>query len=319
MMPDVPQPSKGPLDELSEAGQPWWSRFSPHGEFPWSSGVSLGLHVFIILLGVAAPTPFIKRDPTPPAVDVICIGDEPDAAPGEGPDLPADDTLEEASAEESPDMPEEKPSEEVVKVEEPTPSEMEPEPADTGTEAAVEAATEASQAQAALDRVSRARKQLAKNLDKKGGGGGGGSGATGRGARVARWILKFNTSSAQNYLVQLDGLGATIAFPVKGGKFRYFYNASSSSRRSEVRDLSSESRLYWMDDRAQSVQRVTQFLKISAADCMVSFLPLELEERMLKLELAFKNLEENEIRSTTFEAVQRGGKYDVIVSQQIPR
>jgi hypothetical protein len=52
---------------------------------------------------------------------------------------------------------------------------------------------------------------------------------------------------------------------------------------------------------------------------MTAFLPLKLEDRMLQMELSYKNLEEDEIASTHFEVVARGGGYDVIVVEQIPK
>jgi hypothetical protein len=147
----------------------------------------------------------------------------------------------------------------------------------------------------------------------------GSRGGSGRDARAARWILKFNTRSVRDYLVQLDGLGIAIAFPQKGDKFLYFFSASSPNRTSEIRSVAGESRLSWPDRNAALLAPVCRELGIPVAPLMLLFLPVELEERFLKLELGYNNLEEDQIESTTFEVVRRGGRYDVMVVTQEAR
>ena len=318
------------LDGLVEIGQPWWKRYSAHGEFPWSTVTSLVFHAFLVVLILVLSKRMVTRDPLPPAVDSIVVGDDSEApagdpGPGEGPGkgdgLPVEDTP--AKPEEKlPDTPpKELPKTDVQKVA-PDPKDLMPPLPDPNAQPPPDKDDDK-----AFDRIKEIRERLANNIgaksSKKGtgpaGGGAGGSGAKGRGARPARWVLRFSTSSAQNYLAQLDGLGATVAFPLRGDKYLYFYNASSSDRRSEQRDLANDNRLYWIDGKPESVQRVTQFLgdaRVARAPCMVAFLPVELEDRMLKLELAYQNRQEDEILSTEFEVVTRGGKYDVFVARQ---
>jgi hypothetical protein len=109
-----------------------------------------------------------------------------------------------------------------------------------------------------------------------------------------------------------------VAFPTSGEKFRYFSNLTAGKPTAELRDLANESRLYWVDEKPDSASAVGAALGVSGASYFLSFLPLSLEERMLKLELAYKGLSEDQIRSTRFAVVSRGGGYDVEVESQIP-
>ena len=225
------------------------------------------------------------------------------------------------TAEEAPPeaIPEELVGGELEKIDQPKLPPPDVKPADQGKELAEETAV----AQSALDRLARAKAQLDANLRKgessEPGGGGGGSGQSGRGARVARWVLHFSTRSSKHYLTQFDGLGAQIAFPEVGNKWRYYVDVNSSKRRSEVRDLTRENRVYWVDEKPESIQGVAQELGIAVPPFMIVFLPVALENRMLQLELAYQNLSEDEIRRTDFEVVTRAGHYDVRVTRQVPK
>ena len=312
------RPPQDPLEESLEASKPWWQHHSTHGEFPWSSVISLVLHLFIILLVIGLAAPLLRQDRTPPAVDVLYVGEDVTAAAGDSEEPPGDDVMESTFEDSSEQPPDEMETTELEEVSEPDPVDVEIEVQDVGTELREEEDA-VRQAQSALQ---QAKDALARNLGQKSkspGGGGGGSGPTGRAARPARWILNFNIASPTDYLRQLDGLGATVAFPLSGDEWLYFYNVSSSNPTSKRRTLANENRLYWVNDNASSVASVARELGVQPTPLMAAFLPLELEERMLKLELAHNNLEEDEIASTQFEVVRRGGKYDVVVSHQIPK
>jgi hypothetical protein len=311
-------PSEAALLEVLEEPRGFWEHYSPNGELAWSSAMSLGLFLLLVLLPIVLVTPLVQRDPTPPAVDVLYVGEDQNAPPEEGEDFEAEaamGTAPEASPEE---VPEELVVDEVDAIKEPELPPPDVKPVDQGQELAELAAV----ARSALDRLTRAKAQLDANLRKgesTGEGGGGGTGTSGRGARVARWVLHFNTRSSKDYLKQLDGVGAQIAFPEVGNKWRYYFDVSSKKRRSEVRDLTSENRVYWVDEKPQSIGGVAQELGIAVPPFMIVFLPVALEDRMLKLELAYQNLSEDEIRRTDFAVVVRAGHYDIRVTRQIPK
>jgi hypothetical protein len=282
--------------------------------------MSLGVFAILLLLPIVLIAPFSQRDPTPPAVDVLYVGEDQNAPLGEGEDFEAEAAMGAAEEELSDEVPQDMMAEELTEIEEQEQPPPDVKPADQGEEVVEETAV----AQSALDRLAQARSQLDANLNQgsregTGGVGGGGTGTTGRGARVARWVLHFNTQSSPHYLQQLDGLGAEIAFPAVGNRWQYFFNVGSPRRRSEIRDLGGENRLYWVDEKPQSVGGVAQVLGIPTPPFMIVFLPVPLEDRMLEMELAYQNLTEEQILRTDFQVITRGGSYDVRVTRQIPR
>jgi hypothetical protein len=309
-----------PVDEDLVDLRGFWERYSPNGELPWSSAMSLGVFTILLLLPIVLIAPFAQRDPTPPAVDVLYVGEDQNAPLGDGEEFDAEVAMGTTEPEPADELPAEVTVDEVAKIEEEELPPPEVAPADQGEEVIEQTAV----AQSALDRLSQARSQLDSNLNQgapEGGraGGGGGTGTTGRGARVARWVLHFDTESSHHYLAQLDGLGAEIAFPAVGNRWQYFVNVGSPQRRSEIRDLGGESRLYWVDEKPQSIGGVAQVLGIPMPPFMIVFLPVRLEDRMLEMELAYKNLAEDQILRTDFHVIQRGASYDVRVTSQIPR
>ena len=180
---------------------------------------------------------------------------------------------------------------------------------------AANAAAQAQQAAAAA--ASAARDALNTNLGgTPGSAGSGGGGGTGRAGRAARWVLRFNTTNPRDYLDQLGGLGAEIAFPDRNDKYRYFTNLANSPQ-STVRTLDNEGRIYWIDE--DTFMEVAAELGVSAP-VMLAFLPQALEEKMLKLEMARARergvTEEADIIQTTFVCVRRGGSFDVTVTDQ---
>ena len=69
-----------------------------------------------------------------------------------------------------------------------------------------------------------------------------------------------------------------------------------------------------------SIGGLNRELGVGSVEFMVAFLPLELEARMVKIELAYQNAKsEDEIQSTIFRCVSRGGGFDVVVVDQTLR
>jgi hypothetical protein len=164
----------------------------------------------------------------------------------------------------------------------------------------------------------RARETLNRNLGGTSSGTESGGGGTGRAGRAARWVLMVNYSDVDQYLGQLGGLGAEIAFPQRGDQWLYFSNLSRNPTR-VVRDLSGEDRIFWVNEDRASASMIAQALGIQPVTPMLAFLPIELEQRMLKMELAYKGARsEEDIIQTVFECVRRGGGHDVVVIDQKP-
>ena len=71
--------------------------------------------------------------------------------------------------------------------------------------------------------------------------------------------------------------------------------------------------------RAAEVEASVRTVMALSPEAMLAFLPVELEQRMLKMELAYKGAaSEDDIIQTVFECVARGGGFDVIVVDQKP-
>jgi hypothetical protein len=295
-----------------------WRRYSPNGEFPLSSLASFALYIFLIGIIPLLAWAYLAPDQTQPAVDVIRVADAAEAAPDDGTEFSPEDGLQMNEPSDAPDvpLPETVPAEQVEKVDQAQITEkvgpLEA-PKERLDDLAKRAAESARRAQEALDKFNDKL-----NHGNQGKSGDRGSG-TARGARPARWVLHFRNASTRDYMEQLEGLGASIAFPDTGDKWRFYSKPASNPSSFELRDLNTENRLYWKDDRADSVRAVADFLGVRSAPFMTAFLPLKLEDRMLQMELSYKNLEEDEIASTHFEVVARGGGYDVIVVEQIPK
>lgn len=311
---DDPAPSVDPAEELASLGQPWWRRYSKHGEFPWSSGSSLALHLFLVVLLIVFAQPWRRPDPLPPQVGTVLIDDSSagdDALPDTG-----DSALEPQSHQEQPEPMQFDPAT-VEKVETPEmtqPIEIPlPKPDTRGEKTVQEARERLNSARSALNR------QLASPGKESPSGAPGGSGA-GRSGRAARWHLRFKTVNPDDYLAQLEGLGAAVAFEVGesgGGRWRFFDKPWSEKEEWHDRGLDDESRLFWIDDTRATVRSVAELLRVPAREFMVAFLPQELERKMLELELTYQNRREEEIETTVYEVVRRGGKYDVFVIKQI--
>lgn len=298
----------------------FWTLYSPRGEFPLSSTASVVLHLLAVLLIILIGRLVLTKPVEPPGVDVLQVSPDPIAAPdvgaGDGPQ--SEETLEGAQKDAEESLAQTPPSEEIAAVDEAVKSDVDvPDTQGQKQQAKRKAQQAKSAAQSARERLEAAKNRLQENLG--GSGGGGGRGPTGRAARVARWILRFDTTNARDYLNQLGGLGAQIAFPDRGEKYLYFSNLASPTPKRELKDFSNETQLYWIDENPESVAMVCQYLRVQNSGFFLAFLPRELEERMLRMELAYMNLAEEEIASTTFRVVRRGGGYDVQVERQIPR
>ena len=127
--------------------------------------------------------------------------------------------------------------------------------------------------------------------------------------------------SPVDYISQIGALGGEIAFPLRGNRFRYYSNLQGTPR-SSARDLSGENRISWIDERPDSFLPVARHLGERKPPLMLVFLPTELEERLLRMELtrASQTLgrpaKEGDVTQTVFDVVRRAGKYDVQISDQ---
>ncbi len=138
--------------------------------------------------------------------------------------------------------------------------------------------------------------------------------------RMLRWTMMFDTRSGADYLRQLESLGAILAIPKPENPRDYYIVRDLSKRPAELlnEDLSQIQRIYWIDDKPNSVQGVMQALGLQMhPNHFVAFMPQELEDRLAKMEQQYMGRKEENIDATWFKVVpKRAGGYDVVVNKQ---
>jgi hypothetical protein len=141
--------------------------------------------------------------------------------------------------------------------------------------------------------------------------------------RMFRWHLESRPRSGMDYLRQLHGLGAILAIPKPENPRDYYIVRDLLKRPTQLlnEDISKIQLIYWTPERPQLVHDVMQALDLQLRPShFVAFFPVELEERLLKMELQYQGLKEDQITETWFEVVpESGGGYGVRVSNQTPR
>lgn len=184
------------------------------------------------------------------------------------------------------------------------------------------------------------RRRLRKNVNPGAGRGGAGSGGgkdtrkdkgDGRGQgpghaslnqrekRMMRWNIIFNTFNGTDYLNQLHSLGAIVAFPLPGSETRYkIFRDLKNPAAAKEEDIGGINRIYWVDEKPQSVESLAKALNTETPPSFVAFFPLKLEQKLLRIELAYlqrrySRTDENDIHETKFVAIRSGGGYDVRV------
>lgn len=316
----------------------FWHRYSAHGEFPLSSMSSIGVHVLMLLLVMLMAQVLTKPESQQLGVDVVRVGDEPEAAAGEMAGRPGEAGLT-ATQSDSETVPEQTASPLVEQLQtDVSPDESPTVSLSPGAEVKNEAAAAAQSAAATVRRaqqsLAQAKARLAKNMNAGSGGlgtsgsgdgrtgntpGAGGTGTTGRAARQGRWILRVRPISIENLLAQYESLGAVLAFPLNGERYRFFSKLTRHPPLSEVKTLAGEGRMYWVEENVQQISGLSEVLGVAMPAYILVFLPQELENRMVKMEHDYGNLSEDQIASTTFAVVGRGGGYNVIVEEQKAR
>ncbi|GIW82500.1 MAG: hypothetical protein KatS3mg105_4307 [Gemmatales bacterium] len=137
--------------------------------------------------------------------------------------------------------------------------------------------------------------------------------------RVLRWVMMFNTRDGDDYRRQLAYLGAIIAVPEAGNRFRVYRDLTQSPPRGRIEDISEtlSDRIFWVDDRPQSVASLARALGLRhIPPRIVAFFPQKLEEELLRKELAYRGRKEHEIKETRFRVQRIGNAYVPIVESQ---
>jgi hypothetical protein len=143
---------------------------------------------------------------------------------------------------------------------------------------------------------------------------------TSREKRLLRWTMVFTWRDGEDYLQQLRYFDAILAIPQKDSHDKYWVIRDLDRHPAPLRndDLTQLKRIFWIDDRAESVKVLSQALGLKYAPArVVSFFPEELEKQLLQLELNYKGAKEEDILETRFAVRAAGpGKYEPIVESQ---
>jgi hypothetical protein len=140
--------------------------------------------------------------------------------------------------------------------------------------------------------------------------------------RMLRWSMVFDTNNGKDYLDQLKGLGALLAVPVKEEKgstpdYRIIRDLAKRPAVLLKEDIAKINRIYWIDTKPKSVQDVMTVLGVKEKPShFVAFMPQELEDKLFRLEKAYKGLPEDQIEATKFKVLRTAKGYDVQVVEQ---
>ncbi|HZU38138.1 MAG TPA: hypothetical protein VFA18_19605 [Gemmataceae bacterium] len=158
-------------------------------------------------------------------------------------------------------------------------------------------------------------------------GGSGGQGVPGnkkpspQDQRLLRRVIKYDIGDGNLYRQELAGLGITLATPEKDAKgktvYRVYRDLNHIPPKGRIEKPEAVRRTFWEDTNPETVRLLARALHIRPPSEFIAFLPPELEEDMLKKELAFKHVtDEKQIKKTVFAVVPTRGGYKVIVESQ---
>jgi hypothetical protein len=336
---------KAPAGRLTPPDEQFWQRYSPHHEFPLSTVTSVALHILVIALMLIGGWLLLRlgwQDPAAPVpVEAVRLpggGGGSEKGVGGGPGVEGEPPPPEDVGE--PDTKPDKTPQPPVSIKDINPEQFDPVVAprviDNEGRPVVNPAAEVQKRVGALKED--ARKKIFGPLAGKGRGGSGEGGGldkgkdtgTGRGEgdgkisarqkRVLRWVMLFNTQNGTDYARQLAALGAILAFPNPRDANEYLVIRDLSARpiAANVEDLSAINRIFWVDEKRQSVDSLARALGIEPMPPhFVAFFPEALEAKLLQMELKYENKPEDRIDETKFEIRRTaGGGYEPRVTSQ---
>jgi hypothetical protein len=155
--------------------------------------------------------------------------------------------------------------------------------------------------------------------DKDKGEGGGNTPEETRAKRQMRWTLIFRTQNGKDYRDQLIDLGAILAIPTSSGDYFVIRDLKAGRAGGKVENIRETvgDRIFWTDSQPLSVQSLSGALGLNPPPPAIhAFFPQSLEQKLLKLELDYRGLSEDQIDETRFRIVRRGGTYEPQVSLQ---
>lgn len=307
----------------------FWQRYSPHHEASLSGAGSLGLHVLVVgLLTLTAYLGWLQFAPRHKVMPWSVGTFAGDGGPAGGvPDgdnrLPGEATApHQPAAEHGSPVPDPRPNLPAIAGVQ-APKVVLPElsrPLQAGDVSGMMADLRKIQERPVAANPKSGVGLAGKDLGKGGPGGPGPGGGRidQRTRRMDRWIMHFDTRDGGDYLRQLQGLGAILAIPTKDD-YKIVRDLSKRPALLLDEDVRAIDRISWSDRDPRSVGQLMQALGLDLRpDHFYAFMPAELEQKLLRLELAFAGRQEEQIDRTHFRVVRTGARFDVIVAEQNP-
>jgi hypothetical protein len=323
----------------------FWIRYSPHYEMPlsWVGSGAIHFLLFGLLVLFWIALPLLFRSNAPVEIDTVRL----DANGGGGGNVNgAGDKVGNASGENDSNPPDDKKFDDKKVPDVPLPDKTDvaialPDLKDPDIARQIEkygaAAKEITQMpRTTLDEIRRGvRPPKGEGGPGTGGGKGGGDGpgvGGGKGPgkegglsvrekRMLRWTMAFNIANGADYARQLRALGVMIAVesPDEPGKARV-YDRIEPNVKGEIRDLGSITRMPWVDGQATSVGQLCEYMGIRPTPRrVIAYMTPEMEERLLKLEMEFRGVkDEDRIQETIFKIIPdgRGGCKPLVREQR---
>jgi hypothetical protein len=132
--------------------------------------------------------------------------------------------------------------------------------------------------------------------------------------RLLRWALAFDTRDGEEYARQLDALGAILAVPDRDNQYRVLRDLKHRPAKGEVEDLTRVRRVFWVVNKPESIATLAKALQLRPVpDHIIVLFPEKVEQELVKKELAYRGLSEDDIRETRFKIVRH---YTVEVESQ---
>lgn len=158
------------------------------------------------------------------------------------------------------------------------------------------------------------------------GAGPGGSGADSSRARSLRWVMRFKTSDGNDYVNQLAAMGAVVLIPLPPENKQCLYFSDLKNPGSgrlatdaEVSKLVAE-QIKFGDTRPDSVRAVCGILGVrEPVRSFWAFFPKGIEAQLAQKETGYRNRRPEDIEETVFRVIVRGGGYEIVVDDQVPK
>ncbi len=135
--------------------------------------------------------------------------------------------------------------------------------------------------------------------------------------RNLRWHMRFTATSGPEYLAQLHGLGAILAIPVKEEEgaeptYQVIRDLRPGKAKLKDEDLTKIQRIFWIDDKEDSVKDVMAALGLRLPKTpkrFLAFMPEKLEDELFQMERRYvekvlrQPFDEDKIETTVFRPV----------------